>query len=151
MVVILCKQWTVTGMNTLCFRCYLISSWRCCRPILGFRDFSSLPSLLLHSGRYHHVHLYTNVSIVWFYSIDACVIALHYFLSTVSSSINSLGAVFLEDFAKPFQRWRNKPIRASSEHIYAKVLCEFCMRRANCSVSHIFHTEEIRAHLKETL
>ena len=44
--------------------------------------------------------------------------------STVSSSINSLGAVFLEDFAKPLQQWRGKPISPSAEHVYAKVLCK---------------------------
>ena len=43
-------------------------------------------------------------------------------LSTVSSSINSLSAVFLIDFVQPLMKSLGKPMPPKQEHIYAKLL-----------------------------
>ena len=49
--------------------------------------------------------------------IDVC-------FSTVSTSINSMAAVTLEDFVKPIMITYGSPVPKEKEHVYAKVICK---------------------------
>ena len=78
------------------------------------RDKCCCPEVIYHI----FLLLYMTVG----YSMSCLVLSV---FSTVSTFINSLGAVFLEDFIKPLQQWRGKPIKPSEEHVYLKVLCRY--------------------------
>ena len=78
-----------------------------------------------------HNHIYRSLTL--FFQLLRCLffckfvkvnfyIPFIYILSTVSSSVNSLTAVFLMDFVQPIMAKAGRPMEEKKEHIYAKVI-----------------------------